>query len=237
MYIGAQGKSVYTLTTIWDKCKFNIKLCKRHRILNKVLSCFWVPRTDAEWRRRLVYTHREWCVWILNTRHCVTGNCTSHWCATPFNVTFWVDEWRAQDAEMDANKILNGKFTFKKLPNGSIDKTKVICVLCRCELSYHRSTSSLKYHLMAKHKHSWCEFSAPSSISGPRQYFFHPFIDGQCYIVWEIICSKSENVSVEHYSRLYANVVFNKKKNPAEQKGRHPDECQQPDRPRHHWLP
>ncbi|KAF0041313.1 hypothetical protein F2P81_007211 [Scophthalmus maximus] len=52
---------------------------------------------------------------------------------------------------MDANKILNGKFTFKKSPNGSIDKTKVICVFCRRELSYHRSTSSLKYHLMAKH--------------------------------------------------------------------------------------
>ncbi|XP_040208642.1 E3 SUMO-protein ligase ZBED1-like isoform X2 [Rana temporaria] len=52
---------------------------------------------------------------------------------------------------MDSNKILNGKFTFKKLPNGSIDKTKVICGFCGCELSYHRSTSSLKYHLMAKH--------------------------------------------------------------------------------------
>jgi len=34
---------------------------------------------------------------------------------------------------MDANKILNGKFTFKKLPNGSIDKTKVICVFCKCK--------------------------------------------------------------------------------------------------------
>ena len=52
---------------------------------------------------------------------------------------------------MDANKILNGTFTLKKLPNGSIDKTKEIFVFCRCELSYHRSTSSLKYHLMAKH--------------------------------------------------------------------------------------
>ena len=52
---------------------------------------------------------------------------------------------------MDANKILNGKFAFKQLPNGFIDKTKVICVFCRFELSYHRSTSSLKYHLMTKH--------------------------------------------------------------------------------------
>lgn len=52
---------------------------------------------------------------------------------------------------MDTNTILNGKFSFKKLPNGSTDKTKVICAYCNCELSYHRSTSSLKYHLTAKH--------------------------------------------------------------------------------------
>lgn len=35
--------------------------------------------------------------------------------------------------------------------DGSLDKTKVICIYCRCELSYHRSTSSLKYHSLAKH--------------------------------------------------------------------------------------
>nr|XP_054591163.1 E3 SUMO-protein ligase ZBED1-like [Nothobranchius furzeri] len=49
------------------------------------------------------------------------------------------------------NGLLNGKFPFKTLPDGTTDKTKVICVYCRCELSYHRSTSSLKYHLLAKH--------------------------------------------------------------------------------------
>ena len=37
---------------------------------------------------------------------------------------------------MDANKILNGKFTFKQLPNGSIDKTKVICVFCTLEFYF-----------------------------------------------------------------------------------------------------
>lgn len=62
---------------------------------------------------------------------------------------------------MDTNKLMNGKFTFKKLPDGSIDKTKVICVFCGCELSYHRSTSSLKYHLMAKH-------TADASTPPPR---------------------------------------------------------------------
>ncbi|KAF0036493.1 hypothetical protein F2P81_011805 [Scophthalmus maximus] len=63
---------------------------------------------------------------------------------------------------MDANKILNGGFTFKKLPNGSIDKSEMICVFCRCELSYHRSTSSLKYHLMTKH-------TADANSPPPRQ--------------------------------------------------------------------
>lgn len=48
-------------------------------------------------------------------------------------------------------RILNGKFNFKAMPDGSLDKTKVICIYCRCELRYHRSTSSLKYHLLAKH--------------------------------------------------------------------------------------
>ena len=52
---------------------------------------------------------------------------------------------------MDKNTILNGKFSYKALPDGSLDRTKVICVSCRAEFSYHRSTSSLKYHLSAKH--------------------------------------------------------------------------------------
>ncbi|KAL3983475.1 transcription elongation factor SPT4 [Sarotherodon galilaeus] len=53
---------------------------------------------------------------------------------------------------MDKEKgLLNGKFHFKAMPDGSLDKTKVICIYCRCELSYHRSTSSPKYHLLAKH--------------------------------------------------------------------------------------
>ena len=47
--------------------------------------------------------------------------------------------------------MLLGKFTFKKLPNGKFDKTKVVCTLCNAELVYCRSSSSLKYHLNAKH--------------------------------------------------------------------------------------
>ena len=47
--------------------------------------------------------------------------------------------------------VLNGKFRFKKLRNGSLDKTIVVCTYCSDELSFHRSTTSLKYHLRAKH--------------------------------------------------------------------------------------
>ncbi len=52
---------------------------------------------------------------------------------------------------MDKEKgLLNGKFSFKVLTDGSLVKTKVICIYCKCELSYHRSTSSLKNLIMAK---------------------------------------------------------------------------------------
>jgi len=71
---------------------------------------------------------------------------------------------------MDANKILNGKFTLKKLPNSSIDETKVFCVFCRCELSYHHHrTSSLKYHLMMA-KHTQTHTQADANSPPPRQY-------------------------------------------------------------------
>ena len=46
--------------------------------------------------------------------------------------------------------VLNGKFRFQKLRNGSLDKTKVVCTYCSDELSFHRSTTSLKF-LRAKH--------------------------------------------------------------------------------------
>ena len=53
--------------------------------------------------------------------------------------------------KMDAKGVLNGKFTYKVLGDGGIDRTKVICVYCKAEFAYYRSTSSLKYHLSAKH--------------------------------------------------------------------------------------
>ena len=55
-------------------------------------------------------------------------------------------------AEMDKdNGLLNGKFSFKGLSDGSLHKNKIIYIYCPCELSHHWSTSRLKYHMLAKH--------------------------------------------------------------------------------------
>ncbi|XP_068577816.1 E3 SUMO-protein ligase ZBED1-like [Cebidichthys violaceus] len=48
-------------------------------------------------------------------------------------------------------ELLHGHFHFKSLPDGGVDRTKAICIHCKVEFSYHRSTSSLKYHLNAIH--------------------------------------------------------------------------------------
>ena len=48
-----------------------------------------------------------------------------------------------------AEGLLGGKFLFKN--DGTIDKTKVVCSICQAEFSDHRSSSSLSYHLNAKH--------------------------------------------------------------------------------------
>ncbi|XP_062289696.1 E3 SUMO-protein ligase ZBED1-like [Scomber scombrus] len=50
--------------------------------------------------------------------------------------------------------LLDGSFYFKLLPDGSVDKSKVVCSFCQTELKYHRSTSSLNYHLRAKHSNA-----------------------------------------------------------------------------------
>ncbi|XP_029949406.1 zinc finger protein 687b-like isoform X2 [Salarias fasciatus] len=55
----------------------------------------------------------------------------------------------------DASRLvapLGGKFQFKRNPDGTIDRQKVICIYCRKEFSFHRSNSSLKYHINAKHR-------------------------------------------------------------------------------------
>src|SRR4029434_3155202 len=52
-----------------------------------------------------------------------------------------------------AEGLLGGKFLFKFLLKNdrTIDKTKVVCSICQAECSYYRSSSSLCYHLNAKH--------------------------------------------------------------------------------------
>ncbi|KAF1380226.1 hypothetical protein PFLUV_G00184640 [Perca fluviatilis] len=67
------------------------------------------------------------------------------------------------DAAMKPPGLLQGKFIFKKLPNGNLDKTKVVCTLCNAELVYCRSSSSLKYHLNAKHPLANAEDAGPST--------------------------------------------------------------------------
>ncbi|CAL8236531.1 unnamed protein product [Boreogadus saida] len=54
--------------------------------------------------------------------------------------------------EADEKTLLgpvHGKFKFKP-PDGTVDSNTVICNLCSKELSYHGSSSTLKYHLNAK---------------------------------------------------------------------------------------
>ena len=46
-----------------------------------------------------------------------------------------------------AERLLGGKSLFKSQNDGTIDKTKVVCSICQAEFSYHRSSSSLSYHL------------------------------------------------------------------------------------------
>ena len=47
-----------------------------------------------------------------------------------------------------AEGLLGGKSLFKSQNDVTIDKTKVS--ICQAEFSYHRSSSSLSYHLNAK---------------------------------------------------------------------------------------
>src|SRR4029434_8664977 len=69
-----------------------------------------------------------------------------------------------------AEGLLGGKSLFKSQNDETIDKTKVVCSICQAEFSYHRSSSSLSYHLNAKHPTE----SSPSRLDG-RQPTLHDF--------------------------------------------------------------
>src|SRR4029434_4170635 len=60
--------------------------------------------------------------------------------------------------------LLDGKFVFQKFKDGTFNKSKVICTLCGKTLSFHHSTTSLKYHLNVKHA-----LVGEGSSSGMRQ--------------------------------------------------------------------
>ncbi|XP_024131523.1 zinc finger BED domain-containing protein 1 [Oryzias melastigma] len=59
--------------------------------------------------------------------------------------------------------IMGGKFVFRRHPDGTVDKSKVMCVLCTKEFAYHRSISSLVYHINAKHPFVGAATTAASS--------------------------------------------------------------------------
>src|SRR4029434_3013495 len=75
--------------------------------------------------------------------------------------------------------ILDGKFVFQKNKDGTLNKTKVICTLCGKTLLFHRSNTSLKYHLNAMHA-----LVGEGSSSGMRQTTLteqrRPFIKCAC---------------------------------------------------------
>lgn len=71
--------------------------------------------------------------------------------------------------DTDLPGFLKGKFKFKTLSNGATDKTKVLCVLCNKEFAYHRSSSSMKYHLNSKHIASSAVSTTPDAAGKLRQ--------------------------------------------------------------------
>ena len=83
---------------------------------------------------------------------------------------------------MDKKYILNGKFSYKVLPDGSLDRTKVICIYCRGEFTYHRSTTSLKYHLSAKH-------TADAESPAPPRMKQKPLLFIGWLIIWVMFCN------------------------------------------------
>ena len=53
--------------------------------------------------------------------------------------------------QLQDKKLLEGNFEFKRLEDKSIDRTVAVCCHCFQEFKYHRSTSSLRYHLTKHH--------------------------------------------------------------------------------------
>ncbi|XP_019713457.1 zinc finger BED domain-containing protein 1-like [Hippocampus comes] len=65
--------------------------------------------------------------------------------------------------------VLGGKFLFKKLPDGGVNKRVVLCIFCQKEFAYHRSSSTLRYHLNAKHLAPSTDAATAVGGAGRRQ--------------------------------------------------------------------
>ncbi|XP_028320032.1 uncharacterized protein LOC114474158 [Gouania willdenowi] len=72
-----------------------------------------------------------------------------------------------------------GHFHFKKRPDGSVDKSVVLCKVCEKEFAYHRSISSLRYHLKAKHAAASTDTTGATSASssGTNKKRLQPKLD------------------------------------------------------------
>ncbi len=55
------------------------------------------------------------------------------------------------EEEVSDMGVIHDQFLFIKTPGGDLDKTRIVCKYCHDVLSYHRSTTSLKYHLKTRH--------------------------------------------------------------------------------------
>lgn len=64
---------------------------------------------------------------------------------------------------MQKGKLLKGHFRYKVSQDGLLDKTTVVCNHCQAEFAYHRSYTSLRYHLKAIHA-----VKAEQSFEAPR---------------------------------------------------------------------
>ncbi|CAG5906612.1 unnamed protein product [Menidia menidia] len=62
--------------------------------------------------------------------------------------------------------VLRGKYYYKKLPDGTLDKNRVLCNLCHKEYAYQGPTSSLRRHIRSKHGNG--SRGANPGSNGPR---------------------------------------------------------------------
>ncbi len=97
----------------------------------------------------------------------ITSIFLTHFTHAQCDKLFRSGKWLGARGEMEQGEQsgpIDG-FKYKKNDDGTVNKYKVICKICNKEFQFHRSCSSLRYHVNAKHA-----FAGPSgSASGLRQ--------------------------------------------------------------------